>query len=416
MNTTTPSNPSRFHYGWIVLATSAFVVLGSLGLARFGYSVILPSMQAGLELDNTQAGLIATISLLGYLTLSVLGGALAARYGARAVVTVGLAAAGLGMLLTGGASNLIMAALGQGIAGMGSGGSNVPVMGLVSGWAGRGRRGLASGVAVSGAGVGVIVSGRFIPQVLDAYGADGWRMSWYLLGGVTVFLALLSGLLLRNNPGDMGLAPLGGFDSGEKPQAEKTKVIIWGQIYRSKIVWHLGLVYIAFGFAYIIYLTFFTKYLIAEGGYDRQGAGSLFMLMGWFSLLCGLLWGMVSDAIGRKRALIIVYLIHAASFTLFSLWASPAGFTVSAILFGLSAWSIPAIMAATCGDILGPRLAPAALGFITLFFGVGQALGPSIAGMVADATGSFSQAFLLAGSVSLLGALGAGFLRPASSE
>ena len=139
------------------------------------------------------------------------------------------------------------------------------------------------------------------------------------------------------------------------------------------------------------------------------------MTMGWVSLLCGLIWGTVSDAIGRKRALIIVYLIHAAAFSLFAVWPTPTGFTLSAILFGLSAWSIPAIMAAACGDLLGPRLAPAALGFITLFFGIGQAIGPSLAGAIADATGQFSPAYLLAGGVALLGAVGASLLRPAAA-
>ena len=67
--------------------------------------------------------------------------------------------------------------------------------------------------------------------------------------------------------------------------------------------------YVAFGFSYIIYLTFFSKCLIAEGGYTQAEAGRLFMLMGWFSLLCGLIWGSVSDIIGRKGALAIVYLI-----------------------------------------------------------------------------------------------------------
>jgi len=86
------------------------------------------------------------------------------------------------------------------------------------------------------------------------------------------------------------------------------------------------------------------------------------------------------------------------------LWASVA-----------SAWSLPAIMAATCGDVLGPALAPAALGFITLFFGLGQALGPSLAGALADATGTFAQAYVLAGVVAVLGAGGASLLRPAST-
>jgi MFS family permease len=111
-----------------------------------------------------------------------------------------------------------------------------------------------------------------------------------------------------------------------------------------------------------------------------------------------------------------VYLIHTIAFSMFALWPGMPGFTLSAILFGLSAWSIPAIMAAACGDILGPRLAPAALGFITLFFGIGQAVAPSVAGIIADAADSFSPAFLLAGGVALLGALGAFLLRPVASR
>jgi MFS family permease len=174
-------------------------------------------------------------------------------------------------------------------------------------------------------------------------------------------------------------------------------------------------VYVAFGFSYIIYMTFFTKHLIGEGGYTKDAAGDLFMTMGWVSLVCGLLWGTVSDIIGRRRALIIVFLIHAAAFSLFALWRTPAGFTLSAVLFGLSAWSIPAIMAAACGDVLGPRLAPAALGLITLLFGIGQAVAPSVAGAMADASGSFVTALLLAAGVALLGAVGALLLRPAPS-
>src|SRR5680860_1325971 len=92
---------SRVHYAWLVLATSTLAVFGSLGLARFGYTVVLPSMQAGLGFDNTQAGGLATANLIGYSALAVLGGALASRFGPRLVVTAGLITAGLAMLFTG---------------------------------------------------------------------------------------------------------------------------------------------------------------------------------------------------------------------------------------------------------------------------------------------------------------------------
>ena len=408
---TTRESP-RFHYAWVVLGVGTLVVFGSLGLARFGYTMLLPPMQAGLHLDNTQAGALATANLAAYLVLAVVGGAMASRFGPRAVIAIGLMVAALGMLLTGLAGSFAAAMGWRALTGIGSGASNVPVMALLSAWFAQRRRGLAAGIGVTGSSLALILLGPLVPHLLAEYGQDGWRICWFGFAGGTLGLAVLALVLLRNRPADVGLRPLGATGD-EVPSAPATDGLHWGRVYRSATVWHVGLIYVAFGFSYIIYMTFFTKYLIAEGHYTQAAAGRLFMTMGWFSLLCGLIWGWVSDLIGRKGALIIVYLIHTVAFGLFALWPSPVGFTLSAILFGLSAWSIPAIMAATCGDLLGPRLAPAGLGFITLFFAIGQALAPSAAGRLADAAGSLSPAMLLAAGVALLGAFGSILLRHA---
>jgi len=414
MAATAPAASRHLHYGWVVLTIGTLVVFGSLGLARFGYTIVLPAMQAGLAMDNTQAGALATANLVGYLALSVIGGALASRFGPRAVITAGLAVAGAAMVLTGLAQGFPGAAVWRGVTGIGSGASNVPVMGLLAAWFALRRRGLASGVAVASSSVALIVLGPIVPRILSAYGQDGWRVCWFGFGALTLLMAVLGCVFLRNRPAELGLDPVG-TDPGHPAPPASTGGLRWGAVYRSSAVWHLGLVYVSFGFSYIIYMTFFIKCLVAEGEYTQQAAGALFMTMGWFSLICGLIWGSVSDVIGRKGALIIVYLIHATAFSLFALWPTPGGFTLSAVLFGLSAWSIPAIMAAACGDLLGPRLAPAALGFITLFFGVGQALGPTVAGAMADAAGSLLPAMLLAAGVALLGALGAALLRPVTA-
>lgn len=404
-----------FHYAWIILAVGTLVVFGALGLARFGYTMVLPAMQSGLGLNNTQAGSLATANLIGYLSLSVLGGALAARYGPRLVITVGLTVAAVGMLLTGLANSFAAAAVWRALTGIGSGASNVPALGLLAAWFVQRRSGLATGLGVTGSSIALIVLGLFVPNVLAAYGSNGWRVCWLIFSGITFGLAVLAFTILRNCPSELGLRPLGAQgDNGTI--TVKVRKLNWGKVYRSGIVWHLGLIYVAFGFSYIIYMTFFTKYLIAEGGYTQALAGRLFMLMGWFSLLCGVIWGWVSDTLGRKTALVIVYVIQATAFGLFALWPSSPGFVLSAVLFGLSAWSIPAIMAATCGDLLGPRLAPAGLGFVTLFFGIGQAAGPGVAGFVADAGHSLSPALLLASGVALSGAIGSLFLRSTSPK
>jgi MFS family permease len=404
---------SRPAYPWLLLAAGTLAVFSALGLARFGYTVILPAMQTGLGLDNTQAGALATANLAGYTAFSAIGGALAAHLGPRLVIAAGLAVAGTGMVLTGTADGFLSAAAWRALTGLGSGAANVAVMGMWSGWFPPHRRGLASGVAVTGSSLALILAGPLAPVIMAREGADGWRLCWQLFGLLTFAIALSCWLLVRNRttPAISMATPYGSPD--DPPAAAEPG---WGQVYRSPAVWHLGLVYVAFGFSYIIFMTFFVKHLMAAGGYTRLAAGSLFMAMGWASLVCGLLWGSVSDRIGRKWALVIVSLLHAGAFALFGLSHSSAGFTAAALLFGISAWSIPAIMAAACGDILGPRLAPAALGFVTLFFGSAQAVAPSVAGAMADRSGSFTSPLLLAAGVALLGAMGAATLHPAPGK
>jgi MFS family permease len=399
---------NRPAYAWVVLAVGTLAVFCALGLARFGYSVILPSMQATLALDNAQAGALASANLTGYLALAVIGGALASHLGPRVVIAAGLAVTGAGMLLTGTADSFLSAAAWRALTGIGSGAANIAVMGMLAAWFSVRRRGLATGIVASGSSVALIVVGPLVPYLLALHGHAGWRNAWYIFGAFTLGIACLCYLLLRNKD-EPHIAPAitnpGTSRPAETPHSLR-------QVYRAWPVWHLGLVYVAFGFAYIIFMTFFVKHLMASGGYSRSAAGSLFMSMGWASLIGGFLWGAVSDVIGRKNTLVALYSIHTVSFALFALASGQTGFTVAAILFGLCAFSIPAVMAAACGDVLGPKLAPAALGFITLFFGIGQALGPSVAGVIADFTGSFTPALLLASGVAFFGAIGAATLRP----
>ena len=403
----------RIHYAWVILVTATIVVFGALGLARFGYAAVLPEMQQSLGLDNQQAGVLATANLFGYLMLALFGGALAAKFGPRIVIAAGMAVVGIGMMLTGVAQSFLAAGLFRALTGVGSGASNVPVMALLPAWFGPRRRGLAAVIGVAGSSFAMIVVGPLVPRILTQFEDGGWRVTWGLFGLTALAIALLAAVLLRNSPASMGLAPLGADPQPSPPPSPPKKPALqWGRVYRSWVIWQIGLVYMAFGFSYIIYMTFFKKYLMAEAGFSQETAGNMFMLTGWFSIACGLIWGGISDHVGRRAALIMVYVVQAAAFGLFAAKDSMAAITVSAILFGLTAWSIPAIMAALCVDLLGPRLAPAGLGFITLFFGIGQALGPTVAGTIADKTGSFVYAFLLATAIALIGAASSALLRP----
>lgn len=407
----------NFHYGWLILAASVITVFVSLGLGRFGYTMILPDMKAGLSLTEAQAGDLATGNMIGYLLLALMCGFLSARFSPRKIITFFMLLLAGAMFITGLAPDFKTALAGRILTGMGSGGTNIPVLAIVIAWFGVSRRGLAAGITVSGSSFAVLVTGLFIPVVLSSFEPEGWRWAWYFLSGVAFITAIFCALVLRNSPDEMGFLPVGHSDT-DPPVDSRVKSMVESirLVYSSFSAWHLSAIYALYGFSYIIYATFFVRYLNWEGGLTIAEAGTLWSFVGGLSIASGLIWGSLSDRIGRKHALFFVYFIQFVSYTIFGLWEAVPGFYISAFLFGITAWSIPAIMAASSGDILGPRTGAAALGFLTLFFGIGQSLGPFVAGRIAEMAGTYTPAFVIAGLASLAGGILSLMLKPFISK
>ena len=398
------------HYAWIIAFTGTLVLMLTQGFGRMSYSVILPSMKDGLLLTYTQVGLIGTANFVGYLSLAVVGGFLAVRFGTRRTIFVSLLAMGVSLFLTGLSRSFTSAFLMRLITGMGNGAAVVPMMALTASWFATGKRGLAAGILTMGTGFGLSIVGVALPYVMAKYGPDGWRYAWFLLGTVVFIFSFLCYALLRDYPAEKGTSMYGGEEE-QRSRKAVTFFSAWGDVVRESEIWKLGIVYFMFGFSYIIYITFFVAYLTTEGALTPQKAGQIFAVLGLWSILSGAVWGWISDVLGRRLGLLLAYLTIALSFLIIALWRSTTGFYVSSIVFGLSLSSIPAIMAAAVGDSVGGRLAPAALGFITLIFGIGQSLGPAVAGWIKDATGTFAGAFILSAVVSLIGAAGSMLLR-----
>jgi predicted MFS family arabinose efflux permease len=386
----------------VIAASAVLTVAAALGFARFGYSMVLPGMKAGLSLTEVQAGDLATANMVGYLALSLLGGLLASRFGPRIVISISLVLVAAGMALTGISNSYGTALAARFMTGMASGGANVPVMGLLTAWFASRERGLAGGLAVSGSSLAILLAGFLVPGIAARYGAAGWRVSWFALAAMAAILALVCAISIRNGP---ARARPEGTDSRPGTRAPLSA------IFSKPAMWALGIIYAFFGFSYIVYATFFVRYLCSEAGYSLERAGAYWSLIGGLSVASGFLWGSVSDRLGRRYALAIVFFLQALSFSVFGLWKSPAGIFVSCAFFALTAWSIPAIMAAAAGDLLGRRLAPGALGFLTVFMGLGQVLGPLAGGRIARASGSYSLAFVLAGALALAGAALSLFLK-----
>ncbi len=394
----------QFNYAWIILIIAVMAVTGALGFARFGYTTILPAMKTGLNLNDAQAGDLASGNLAGYLILALISGILSSKFGPRKIISIFMTITAIAIFLTGISDNFITALIARILTGMGSGGVNVPVMGLISAWFAGNKRGFATGIAVSGSSIGMVITGTLIPIIINSNKIYGWKYAWIVLSFITIIFALLCFLFIRNSPNAHKNKTVGNnliCTNGKNNNAP----VQWKLIYKNFSAWHLAFIYILFGFSNIIYATFYVRYLNNEAGFSLQMAGTAWAVIGALSIISGLIWGTISDKIPRKYAMAIVFFLQSASYLFFGLIKSPAGYFTSSLLFALTAWSIPAIMAATVGDTFGSVLAPAAFGFVTFFFGIGQVAGPFISGRIALFTGSYSIAFISAGLAAFAGAM-----------
>jgi MFS family permease len=398
-----------FHYAWIIVAAGTLCIVACLGFGRFALGMLLPSMAATLKLSYSEIGFISTGNFIGYLAAVLFCGRIAGRIGSRRLIVAALITISASMALISRSSSFLGILILYLITGMGSGAANVPVMGLITAWFDRTIRGRAAGFVVIGSGFAIIISGKLIPFVNKLIGPEGWRMNWLILAGTVAVIAVVGHLFLRNKPEDKGLTPLGSEGKDIRPVMHRA--IDKKSIYTNKTLYLLGAIYFLFGYTYVIYATFIVTTLVKERGFSEAIAGNFWSWVGFLSLFSGPVFGTLSDKLGRKAGLIIVFSFQTIAYLLVAANLPPIFLYLSIGFYGVVAWSIPSIMVAAVSEYVGVDKALAAFGFITFIFGLGQITGPSIAGILAERTGSFSSSFFMAAAFAASAILLTAFLK-----
>jgi len=387
------------HYAWVVTLAGFLSLFACLGLARFAYGMLLPGMRADLAFGYDRMGLISTGNFVGYLAAVALVPRILQRSRPRATIACGLFLLAVCMLAIGGSHSFIVILFLYALVGFGSGLANIPAMVLVSHWFRPALRGRAAGLMIAGNGTAIIFAGFLIPQLNSVYGVDGWRAGWLLLGAISVGIALLAAVLLRNEPASLGLEPL-----GDSARADARELSGDPQGTGQMLVL-LGLLYMIFGATYMVYGTFIVTSMVEDFGLREETAGFYWSWVGLLSIFSGIGFGSLSDRIGRKAGLTLVFSVQSCAYLLAGSGLGEVALILSILLYGISAFAIPTIMTAAVGDYFGLRRAATVFSLITFFFATGQTIGPGSAGVFAEAVGSFGPAYLVAGGLTVLAAL-----------
>ena len=202
--TSAPSNP-RIFYGWFVVAAAFAVTFVGFGSA-YTFSAFVESLQKDFAASRGSVSLVFSLAGFLYFGLGIVSGPLADRWGSRRLAVVGMILTGTGLAIASAARSLaeVYAAYGIGV-GLGVGCAYVPAVGAVQRWFVR-RRGFASGLAVSGIGVGTLAMPPFASLLIQAL---GWREAYLILGGLAAVLGGGMALLIEDDPRGRALGPDG---------------------------------------------------------------------------------------------------------------------------------------------------------------------------------------------------------------
>jgi MFS family permease len=195
-------SPRHFHGWWVVAAAFSVMFLG-FGSA-YTFSAFIAPLQQEFAASRGSVSLVFSLAGFLYFGLGVLSGPLADRWGVRRLAMAGMVLTGCGMALAGMARSLTEVSLAYGLGvGLGIGCSYVPTVAVVQRWFLR-RRGFASGLAVSGIGVGTLVMPSVAARLIDAI---GWRWAYAAIGATVAIVGMSMASLIVDDPSEHGAAP-----------------------------------------------------------------------------------------------------------------------------------------------------------------------------------------------------------------
>jgi MFS family permease len=354
------------------------------GFGRFGYALLLPAINADLVHSYAVAGLLGTLNLTAYLAGTLLVSLTAGRLPPAASVRLGLLLVTAAVSVLSLAPSVSVLVTGMVVAGFGGAMIWVPAPGIAGSAVHVSRRGLAIGLTGSGVGLGVVASSGLTALVHAVAGPGSWRPVWAIEAVISALVAVAAARWLRPHV---------------VPASGRVRI----STLRAVPGW-IGstLSYGGYGLAIAIYMTFLVAAYQEDAGFGSGHASAVFALVGVCIIAGGILLGRWSDAVGRRAAMTWAYVGMTGAILLVPVGAEPWA-VLSAIVFGLALSGAPAVLAAHLADWLDPHRFAAAFGAVTLVFGLAQLVGPQLAGWMADRTGSFSAAFLVA-AVAALGA------------
>jgi MFS family permease len=392
------SHPRIFH-GWFVVAAAFAVTFVGFGCA-YTFSAFVESLQRDFGASRGSVSLVFSLAGFLYFGLGIVSGPLADRAGSRRLAVSGMILTGLGLAAASVARSLpeVYAAYGLGV-GLGVGCAYVPAIGAVQRWFVR-RRGFASGLAVSGIGVGTLAMPPLASLLIEML---GWRGAYLTLGALAAIVGGGMALLIENGPRDRGLSP-----DGDPPQsgAQPTKpegAAISDAVRSARFVsLYAACLICSFGvFVPFVHLVPYAR----DHGVEASTAVLLLGVIGVGSTAGRFFLGGVADRLGRELSLLLMFVGMALALAIWAISTTIWSLAAFAFVYGVFYGGWVAVLPAVIMDYFGGRNVSGLIGILYTSVAFGTLIGPSAAGFVFDLSHSYTLPILASAAANIIAAI-----------
>lgn len=353
----------------------------AMGIGRFAFTPILPLMQRDLGMNNTIAGWLASLNYLGYLTGAVICSVAPQLMRSRPVAICSLSLS-IGTTAVMGLAGTV---LWWGTLRFASGVASAMLFIIISAEFGEAliRRGFGHwlGAIYGGIGAGIALSGMAVPW-LDL--AGGWGGAWLGMGAIAAVLTV------------PGLALARGAMAGQAAPGQQA-----AQQDRMLHLWPLVAAYFCEGLGYIVTATFLVAIVAMTPGLTLF-ASYTWVAVGVAAVPSTILWPLLSRRIGNRRALLAAYALQASGILVSMHADTIIEVLFAAVTFGGTFLGIVALTLAE-GNRRVRTDGKRAAAILTASFGIGQIIGPLLAGLLADLRDGFALPLLLASGCVMIG-------------
>ncbi len=390
----------RFFYGYVILGL-CFANMVAMRGVNGAFGVYYLALLDEFHWSRSEGASIASANFVVYALAAPLVGLAFDRFGPRVLMPAGAFLVGGGLVLSSFANSLfglyisygLITAVGQGAL------SFVGHNALISFWFVR-KRATAIGIASMGQGLGALV---MVPMTQLLVNHIGWRWTFIATGCLLLFILVpANALLQRRSPEELGQYPDGdtapaeigstGYGGHKRPDARDWSL---REALTSFPFWCVTLGHLALGTALFMINTHAIAHFVSVG-VDKLTAAFYFGLMGFIRIGATVVWGTLSDRLGRAQAYGVATAVTVlgvacliAMITGASLWL----IYLAVALYGIGHSAGNPTYGAVIGDIFSGRKIGVIFGFLEISFGFGSAFGSWFGGYLFDITGSYAWPF-----------------------